>query len=75
MIYTKAQKLYDKYYPRKDRRVNSLGIKYKTWFHYGNGYNVKIFRKESNRRLRRFKGDVSDHCWYKRFDEVWYLLY
>lgn len=75
MVYNKARTLYGKHYPRKDRRVDDLGLKYKAWFHYGNGYNAKPFRKQANQALRRYKGDVGDHGWYKRFYEVWYLVY
>jgi len=75
MVYEKAKFLYRRYYPRKDYRVNELGIKYKTWFHYGNGYNAKIYRKQANQKLRRYKGEVSDHGWYKKFEEVWYLVF
>jgi len=50
-------------------------MKYKMWFHYGNGHNAKPYRKRANQKLRRYKGDVSDHGWYKKFEEVWYLVF
>lgn len=75
MVYEKSKKLYGKCYTRKDRRVSKLGMRYKMWFHYGNGYNAKPFRKQANQKLRRYKGDVGDHGWYKRFEEVWYLVF
>lgn len=75
MIYTKAKKLYGKYYPRKDRRVDELGMKYKMWFYYTNNRRAKYERKRANQKLRRYKGDVSDHGWYKRFDEVWWNVF
>lgn len=75
MVYEKAKSRYGKCYTRKDYRVNELGLKYKTWFHYGNGYNAKPFRKQANQALRRYKGDVNDHGWYKKFHEVWYLVW
>ena len=75
MVYTKAQKLYSRYYPRKDRRVSELGIRYKTWFHYGNGHNAKPYRKLASQKLRRYKGDVTDNGWYKKFEDVWYNVF
>ena len=75
MIHTKAKKVYGRYYPRKDRRVDELGLKYKTYFHYTNYRALKRVRKQANQKLRRYKGDVSDHGWYKRFDEVWWVVF
>lgn len=75
MVYEKAKTEYGRHYPRKDRRVADWGITYKTWFHYDNGYNAKIFRKIANRKLRRYKGDVSNNGWYKKFEDVWWNLF
>lgn len=75
MVYKKAQKLYGKCYPRKDYRASELGLKYKMWFHYSNGHNAKKYRKRANQKLRRYKGDVGNNGWYKRFEEVWYLVF
>lgn len=75
MVYKKAVKLYGRYYPRKDRRVNELGLKYKMWFHYTNYRGAKYYRKQANQKLRRHKGEVSNHGWYKKFEEVWYLVF
>lgn len=80
MVYEKAKVRYKKFYPRKDRRVADLGMKYKMWFHYSSGSSksgsrAKYYRKQANQKLRRYKGDVGDHGWYKRFEEVWYLVF
>lgn len=70
MVYKKEKKLYGKYYPRKDKRVDTLGIRYKTWFHYNSKSLLKPVRKEANRSLRRYKGDVSNGGWYKKYYDV-----
>ncbi len=80
MVSNKAKKLYGKYYPRKDKRVDDLGMRYKMWFHYSSGSSksgsrTKYYRKQANQKLRRYKGDVGDHSWYKRFEEVWYNVF
>lgn len=33
-------------------------------------YSKKYYRKEANIKLRRYKGDVGQYGWYKRFHEV-----
>ena len=75
MVHEKARLIYGRYYPRKDRRVKELGIRYKMWFYYSNGSELKYYRKQANRKLRRYKGEVGDHGWYKRFEEVWYNVF
>jgi len=75
MVYEKAKVHYNKYYPRKDRRVDLLGMRYKMYFHYTNNRLLKYYRRHANRKLRRHQGDVGDHGWYKRFEEVWYNVY
>jgi hypothetical protein len=64
MVYTKANKVYNKYYTRKDRR--SLG----DTNHYIKTRRLWQYRKFANQKLRRHKGDVANHGWYKKFDDV-----
>ena len=80
MVSNKAKIRYGKHYPRKDRRADYVGMKYKMFFHYSSGSSksgsrAKYYRKQANQKLRRYKGDVGDHGWYKRFEEVWYNVF
>ena len=68
MVYDQAKKRWNRYYTRKDWR-HTDGTRY--W-----GKSVlKNQRKEANGKLRRFKGDVQNGGWYKRCEEVWWVVF
>jgi len=75
MVYEKAKLLHRRYYTRKDKRPDSLGLRYKTWFHYHSKSLLKPIRKVANRSLRRYKGDVSNHGWYKKYYDVMWTAF
>lgn len=75
MVYEKQKKLYGKYYTRKDKRVSTLGMRYKMWFHYRSKSLLKPIRKDANIKLRRYKGDVSNHGWYKKYHDVMWIAF
>lgn len=48
------------------------------WYNYGSNFHycsksvLKPYRKFGNKKLRRYKGDVSDYSWYKKvYDVMW----
>jgi hypothetical protein len=52
----------------------------KDWYHTRQGkllsfYRKKKIRHQANIKLRRYKGEVANNSWYKRFSEVaWIIL-
>lgn len=75
MLSNKAIVHYKKYYTRKDRRANAVGMKYKSYFHYNRRSRLKPIRQDANQSLRRYKGDVSDHGWYKKYYDVMWIAW
>lgn len=70
MVYKKENKIYGKYYTRKDRRMHTSCLRYKMWFHYYRRSRLKPIRKDANRQLRRYNGDVANNGWYKKYYDV-----
>jgi len=77
MIYTKATVLWGHtIYTRKDRRAHKIDVHgYAAHFHYNRRARLKPIRKDANRSLRRYKGDVSDHGWYKKYSDVMWTAF
>ena len=42
---------------------------------YGSRAHLKPLRKVGNQKLRRYKGDVADFGWYKKFYDVWWTAF
>lgn len=61
--YNKGILVWRDYKTRKDYYHTTKG-------HFMSYYRKKYYRKDANIKLRRFKGEVGQHGWYKRFCEV-----
>ena len=48
---------------------------YGAYFHFNRRSRFKPIRKDANKKIRTYTGDVSDHGWYKRVYDVQYMAY
>ncbi len=72
----KSIKHYYKHLTRKDRVAKTMTEGYTRALsrEYSRSI-VKGVRKEANRKLRRYKGEVTNYGWYKRFADVWNTVF
>lgn len=78
MNYNKAKYKYGKFYTRKCRKSDRIvggELGYAADFHFRSRSILKDIRKVANQNLRRYKGEVGDYGWYKKFYDVWWIAF